>query len=179
MVAELAAQELETWSGRVVTLERMRQLTLEIILRVVFGARGEEEVAPLRTAIETTLAGVRSMPRVLAMVLVRRDLGPWSPWGRFRVAVERFDGLLLELIARRRAEAAGDSLLSALLEQRDEDGIAPTDRHVRDQLVALLVGGHDTTAASRVIRPCKGVFATATPRISTRSSGRRCESALP
>ena len=148
VVAELARRELESWHGRVVTLERMRQLTLEIILRIVFGARGEAEIAPLRAAIEGTLAGVRSLPRVLSMAVVQRDLGPRSPWGRFRVAVERFDALLLDLVARRRAQPDGDSLLAVLLEQRDEDGRPPSDRHIRDQLVALLVGGHDSSAAS-------------------------------
>ena len=148
VVAELARRELESWHGRVDTLERMRQLTLEIILRIVFGARGEAEIAPLRAAIEGTLASVRSLPRVLSMAVVQRDLGPRSPWGRFRVAVERFDALLLDLVARRRAQPDGDSLLAVLLEQRDEDGRPPSDRHVRDQLVALLVGGHDSSAAS-------------------------------
>ena len=148
VVAELARRELESWHGRVVTLERMRQLTLEIILRIVFGARGEAEIAPLRAAIEGTLTGVRSLPRVLSMAVVQRDLGPRSPWGRFRVAVERFDALLLDLVARRRAQPDGDSLLAVLLEQRDEDGRPPSDRHIRDQLVALLVGGHDSSAAS-------------------------------
>ncbi len=152
MVAELARRELATWHGRVVALERMRELTLEVILRVVFGARSELEIGELRGAIDETLQGVRSLPRVLAMVIVRRDLGPRSPWGRFRVAVERFDSLLLELVARRRKDqqqlSGSDSLLSLLLQQRDDDGRAPTDRHIRDQLVALLVGGHDSSAAS-------------------------------
>jgi hypothetical protein len=168
MVAELARRELSTWSGRVTALERMRELTLEIVLRVVFGARGEQEATQLRGAVEDTLDGVRSMPRMLAMALVQRDLGPRSPWGRFRVAVERFDALLIDLVARRQAEQQddlgrapsdeagsrggdrpeGDSMLALLLEQRDEDGNPPTDRHLRDQLVALLVGGHDSSAAS-------------------------------
>ncbi len=148
MVAELAQQELSTWSGRVIALERMRLLTLEIVLRVVFGARGEQEAAQLRDIVEDTLGSVRSMPRMLAMALMQRDLGPRSPWGRFRAAVERFDDLLLDLVARRRAEPGGDSMLAMLLDQRDEDGNPPTDRHLRDQLVALLVGGHDSSAAS-------------------------------
>jgi cytochrome P450 len=147
-VAELARRELGSWSGRVDTLERMKHLTLEIILRVVFGARGEREAAQLRAAVHGTLDTVRSMPRMLAMALVQRDLGPRSPWGRFRLAVERFDALLVDVVARRRAEPGGDSVLALLLEQRDEDGNPPTDRHLRDQLVALLVGGHDTSAAS-------------------------------
>ncbi len=149
MIAALAQRELGSWHGRVLALERMRQLTLEIILRVVFGARDESEIGQLRDAIEKALQDVRSLPRVLSMIVVRRDLGPRSPWGRFRVAVERFDALLLDLVARRRAEAAAsDSLLSLLLEQRDEHGQVPTDQHIRDQLVALLVGGHDSSAAS-------------------------------
>jgi cytochrome P450 len=147
-VAELARRELSTWSGRVTTLERMRHLTLEVILRVVFGARGERETAPLRDAVTSTLDGVRSLPRMLAMAVVQRDLGPRSPWGRFRLAVERFDALVLDVVARRRADPGDDSVLALLLEQRDEDGNPPTDRHVRDQLVALLVGGHDSSAAS-------------------------------
>ena len=147
-VAELARRELSTWSGRVIALERMKRLTLDTILRVVFGARGEQELADLREAVHGTLDSVRSMPRMLAMSLVQRDLGPRSPWGRFRLAVERFDALLLDVVGRRRAEASGDSMLALLLDQRDEDGHRPSDRHVRDQLVALLAAGHDTSAAS-------------------------------
>ena len=76
--------------------------TLEIILRVVLGTRGDRETAELRAAVDGTLGRVRSMPRMLAMALVERDLGPRSPWGRFRIAVERFDALLLDVIARAR-----------------------------------------------------------------------------
>jgi cytochrome P450 len=148
VVAELARRELGAWKGRVVALERMRHLTLEVILRVLFGTRDEAELRRLREAIEDTLAVVRSLPQVLGMVVVRRDLGPKSPWGRFRVAVERFDGLLYELLARQRAEPSGDSLLAQLSEQRDERGNRPSDQRLRDQLVALLVGGHDSSAAS-------------------------------
>lgn len=148
MIAELARAELATWHGRVVTLERARGLALEIILQVIFGARDARERAALRGAIESTLAGVRSLPRMMAMAVVQRDLGDWSPWGRFRLAVERFDLTLLETIARRRAHPGGDAVIDALLEQRDEDGRPVSDRHVRDELVALLMGGHDTSAAT-------------------------------
>jgi cytochrome P450 len=147
-IAGLARAELASWHGRVVTLDRARRLTLEIILQVVFGARGEAELGPLRRAIEATLDDVRSLPRMLAMALVQRDLGPRSPWGRFRLAVERFDALLLDMIARRRIQPGGDAVIDVLLEQRDESGNPTSDRHVRDELVALLMGGHDTSAAT-------------------------------
>ena len=148
VVAELARAELAGWHGRVVTLERMKRLTLETILRVAFGVRGEREASELREAVHGTLDTVRSMPRMLAMSLVQRDLGPRSPWGRFRLAVERFDSLLLDVLARRRADPGEDSMLAVLLEQRDQHGNPPSDRHLRDQLVALLAAGHDTSAAS-------------------------------
>jgi cytochrome P450 len=149
MIGELARGELAGWHGHVNALERMRALTLEIMLRVVFGARDEREFAQLHAAVEDALDGVRSLPRVLSMVLVMKDLGPRSPWGRFRIAVERFDALLYDLLARHRSEPDdGGSVLSLLLDQRDDEGNPPTDRHVRDQLVALLMGGHDSSAAS-------------------------------
>jgi cytochrome P450 len=149
MIAELARREFAGWSGHVIALERMRELTLEIILRIVFGA-DDSEARRLRDAIDGTLAGVRSMPRMLSMALIQRDLGPWSPWGRFRIAVERFDALLVELLAQRRARPRDrqDSVLAMLLEQRDHDGNPPSDRQLRDQLVALLVGGHDSSAST-------------------------------
>ncbi len=148
MIAELAERELSSWSGRVSALTRMRELTLEVILRVVFGARDEDEARRLRAAVDDALAGVRSLPQMLAMAVIQRDLGPRSPWGRFRIAVERFDAFLFELLDRRRAEPDGDSMLSLLLAQRDRDGRPPSNQHLRDQLVALLVGGHDSSAAS-------------------------------
>jgi cytochrome P450 len=148
LVGELARAELSTWNGRVVTLERMKHLTLETMLRVVFGAKGEAEIDELRDAVHGTLDTVRSLPRMLAMALVQKDLGPRSPWGAFRLAVERFDDLLFGVIERRRADPGEDSVLGLLLEARDEDGNPPTDRHLRDQLVGLMVSGHDTSAAS-------------------------------
>jgi cytochrome P450 len=149
VVADLARHELEGWSGRVIALERMRELTMKVILRVIFGASEDSpEMAALRSAIDGTLDLVRSLPRVLAMALVMRDLGPRSPWGRFRLAVERFDAVLYELLARRRASGPDESMLSMLLWQRDGEGRPVDDLHVRDQLVALLVGGHDSSAAS-------------------------------
>jgi cytochrome P450 len=147
-VSELARREFASWSGRVVALERMRELALEIIVRAVLGGRDDAERERLRQAVEETLSIVRSTAQILGMILVRRDLGPRSPWGRFRVAVERGDAVLLELIARRRSESDGESIISLLLRQRDAHGNAPTDQHVRVQLVALLVGGHDSTAAA-------------------------------
>ena len=82
------------------------------------------------------------------MLFVQKDLGPRSPWGRFLRDRDRVDELLYEEIARRRDDPAGDDILSLLLEARDEDGQPLTDRELRDELITLLLAGHETTATS-------------------------------
>lgn len=147
MIAELAERELDAWPrGRAVrTHERMQALTLEVMLRVVLGAR--EEAGALRAAIEDALAIVRSAPRLVAMSVLRRD----AP---FRRAVERVDALLYALIAKRRAAgaAAEESVLGSLVAKgagwRGAEGSGWTDAEVRDQLVTLLAAGHETTATA-------------------------------
>jgi cytochrome P450 len=146
MTHEVALEHLARWPrGRpVAALGLMQELTLDVILRAVFGTSDEKLAADIRD----TLRVGRSLPRAAAMALAQRDLGPRSPWGAFRLAVERFDDLLFGVIERRRTDPGEDSVLSLLLEARDEDGNPPTDRHLRDQLVGLMVSGHDTSAAS-------------------------------
>jgi cytochrome P450 family 135 len=137
-IAELAAAELDGWTpGRPIAAhERMQQLTLEVILRVVFGT-GDPE---LRDAIRRTLDV--SMPRLVAMSLVPHERGPW---GAFLRAVQRLD----VLIERRIDRAADDgSVLAVLRAARHEDDTPPTRRELRDQLVTLLAAGHETTAGS-------------------------------
>jgi cytochrome P450 len=79
------------------------------------------------------------------------DLGPWSPYGRFRRRLVRIDRMLLEEIERRRRSAdrsARSDVLSLLLDAVDEDGKPMTAEELRDELVTLLVAGHETSATS-------------------------------
>jgi cytochrome P450 family 110 len=89
-----------------------------------------------------------SLPRLAAMAIVQRDLGPRSPWGAFKRAVAAADDVLYDLIRRRRADPSGDSILGMLLGARHDDGTQPSDQEVRDQLVTLLAAGHETTATA-------------------------------
>jgi cytochrome P450 len=82
---------------------RMQALTLEVILRVVFGAQEGGELHGLRVAIRRALDMTMSLPRLAAMAIVQRDLGPLSPWGAFKRAVAAADDVLYDLIRRRRA----------------------------------------------------------------------------
>ena len=117
---------------------RMQVLTLEVILRVVFGP-GDPE---LRDAIRRTLDMTTSMPRLVAMSLVQKRVGPWRAFMR---AVARLDALIYERID---AQADDGSVLAVLRSARHEDGSPPTREEMRDQLVTLLAAGHETTAGA-------------------------------
>jgi cytochrome P450 len=137
-IAALAHQELDGWTQPVRSLERMQALTLEVILRVVFGA-GDPE---LRDAIRRTLDMTTSMPRLVAMSLVQKPAGPWKAFMR---AVQRLNELIYERID---AQADDGSVLAVLRSARHEDGSPPTREEMRDQLVTLLAAGHETTAGA-------------------------------
>jgi cytochrome P450 len=137
-IAALAHAELDGWNGPVRSLERMQALTLEVILRVVFGA-GDPE---LRDAIRRTLDMTTSMPRLVAMSLVQKPVGPWKAFMR---AVRRLDALIYERID---AQVDDGSVLAVLRSARHEDGSPPSREEMRDQLVTLLAAGHETTAGA-------------------------------
>jgi cytochrome P450 len=125
----------------------MQAITLEVILRAVVGVRDEQRADRLRAVLPGVL-GVSLMllfaehthPALFARL--GRRLG----WLRDREEAER---LLDEEIAAHRADPEGrDDVLALLLAARDDEGRALSDVEVRDQLVTLLVAGHETTAAT-------------------------------
>jgi len=77
-------------------------------------------------------------------------LGPWSPWGRAVRLHREFSSLLFEEMSRRRATGieTRDDVLSMLLQARDESGAPLDDEALRDEMLTLLLAGHETTAAS-------------------------------
>src|SRR4051812_11752877 len=147
VVADLAEAEVARWPAGVpfAALPRMQGLTLDVIMRAVFGAR--EEPA-LRDVLRSALDMAGSLPRLVALSLVQRDLGPRSPWGRFMRAVRQVDDALRRVIRERRSDPPGEDVLGLLLSARDEESEPPTDDELRDQLVTLLAAGHETTATA-------------------------------
>ena len=149
VMEEVAVAEVAGWRpGEPFALHtRTQALTLEIVLRAVFGAREGEQLDELRPAVKEFME-LGASPLSLLPVF-RRRLGPLTPWTRFLAARERADALLLTLIdERRRAGDDGDDVLTMLLAARDEDGKPMTDRELRDELVTLLIAGHETTASA-------------------------------
>jgi cytochrome P450 len=150
VIGEVAAAEVGRWQeGETIVLrDRMRALTFEVIARAVFGLDEPARIERLRRA----LAAVIDMQMVFFMPnAMRRDLGPWSPWGRFQRRLAAADELIYEEIRRRRGEGDLDrrgDVLSLLLRARDEEGGEMTDVELRDELMTLLLAGHETTATA-------------------------------
>jgi cytochrome P450 len=126
----------------------LQRITLEVILRTVFGVeRGAEldglaaEITRLLDRVANPFSMVATLPRF------RRRVFGLSPWALFQRMRKRVDDRIYALIARRRKEdTSGDDVLSMLLAARDEAGNAMTDEELRDELMTLLVAGHETTA---------------------------------
>jgi cytochrome P450 len=130
-----------------------QQITLQTIIRAVFGidtVRGDAEDRALIRAL-TDLANDAVGSSLLLAPALQVDFGSWSPWGRVVRIVQRADQAILREIARRRSApdaAERQDILSLLLQVRDEAGSGLTDREIRDELVVMLVAGHETTGTA-------------------------------
>ena len=125
-----------------------QRITLAVIMRAVFGVHDEDRLVRFGRLIERFSDRVSA---VLAFPMLRRNLGPWSPWTRFQRAREALDEFIYEEIALRRAEVAAgggerEDVLSLLLAARHDDGSPMSDEELRDELVTVLAAGHETTA---------------------------------
>ena len=149
IIKEEVMREIATWpEGREFeTLPSMTSITLGAILRAVLGAEGPA-LYELRELVPPTVT-------LACLVLVvppmmRRDLGPWSPGGRYLRYRRRFDAIVDSLIADARADPhleERSDVLALLLQARYEDGEPIPDRHIADELLSLVASGHETTAA--------------------------------
>jgi cytochrome P450 len=150
IIEEEVLRELSTWpvATPFATLPSMMRITLNAILRAVFGAEGPE-LAALRELLPPAVL-LASRLTVLPAAL-RRDLGPWSPWGRLERMRRDCDELIGALI--RRARTAPDldqrtDVLAMLVAAKDDTGQPLADDHLIDELQTLLAAGHETTATT-------------------------------
>ena len=127
--------------------DEMQAITLEVILRTVFGLAEPERLALVRERVRR-LVGLVVNP-IWLLPAMNKDYGRLSPGHRFARVKREVDELLFAEFARRRAGAGeGDDVLSMLVAARDEDGQAMSDEELRDQMVTLLLAGHETTATA-------------------------------
>jgi cytochrome P450 len=167
VIQEMTEEEIGRWPrGTPFPLRPSTEaITLEVIMRIVFGIRESERAAELRHLLPRLFAVNLLQAPSFVYPKLRRDLGPHSPWGKFLRLRRRIDELLYEEIRERRAmladrargngharpeEASGspDDILTLLLSVSDEDGQGLTDAELRDQLITMLMAGHETTSSA-------------------------------
>jgi cytochrome P450 family 135 len=149
VIVQATRHDMAEWElGRPMRLqERTRAITLEVILRAVFGVEAER-----MGALKEAIAGLLQPMNPLAIVLIAlRRPSLERPTGAIGRALDHLDDVIYEELARRRAQedlAERRDILSLLMQARDEDGEPMTDGELRDELVTLLLAGHETTATS-------------------------------
>jgi cytochrome P450 len=139
VVREAAERELNAWpvGATFAVHPSMQAITLEVIERAVFGV---SERGPLHELLRDLLSMTISRELQFAVLF-----GRTKPMEQLRKLAAGIDARLLEEIAARRVDP-GDDICSMLVQARFEDGTAMSDREVRDQLMTLLLAGHETTA---------------------------------
>jgi cytochrome P450 len=152
VIEELAGREIDSWplEEEFSIHPHMQRLTLEVILRAVFGVTDAERLGRMRKALGVLLRQTASPGRQLLGLGTQR-FGRWGPWRSFQQTLDAVDALIYEEIAARRTDPDLDSrqdILSMLIVARFEDGGEMSDGELRDQLVTLLLAGHETTATA-------------------------------
>jgi cytochrome P450 len=148
LIGEIADEEIANWAvGQPFAAhESMQRITLRVILRAVLGVEDDAR----RAELERLLPKLLNSP-ALVWPFLQYDFGARSPWRRFAALRERVDEMLFEEIASKREDpnlAERTDILAMLVQARDEDGQAMSDEELRDQLVTLLLAGHETTASA-------------------------------
>lgn len=151
IVREVAERDVAQWPrGEDFPLHpRMQEITLEIIQRAVFGVADAGRRERLRGLLGALLDMTSSVALQFRVLLMRRFDGP-DPLVRMHRVREQVDALLFEEIAERRRDGTEGrtDILSLLISARFEDGAEMDDRELRDQLMTLLLAGHETTATA-------------------------------
>jgi cytochrome P450 len=148
LMTELTEREIATWPHEqsVALHPRLQQLTLEIVLRAVFGLEQGAQLDRLRELLTQVLEFAENPISLLPFA--QRALAGRGPMGRLERLGEETDRLIFELIdERRREDAHGPDVLTLLLSARHEDDSPMSPAELRDELVTALVAGHETTAS--------------------------------
>jgi len=148
VVTEVAREQIRSWPRRetVAMHPRMQALTMEVILAAVFGLRSGGRLDALRLAL-TEMLEFGLSPLSLLPPAQRAPFG-LGPWGKFVKVRDRTNELIYAEIAERRARpgTGGSEIISSFIEARHEDGSPMSDVEIHDELLTLLVAGHETTA---------------------------------
>ncbi|MGK7940379.1 MAG: cytochrome P450 [Crocosphaera sp.] len=130
----------------------MQEITLKVILKAVFGLTTGVRYEQLKTLLKAWLSFFDSpiSAAFIFLPFLQKDGGKWTPWGRFLHIKAEIDNLIYDEIKERRQQKnyQGQDILTLLMLAKDETGEAMTDQELHDELITLLVAGHETTASS-------------------------------
>jgi cytochrome P450 len=148
LIVEMTRREMERWPlGEPFAMRpHTQRITLAVIMRAVFGVHDEDRLERFERLIDDF---AKRVGVITSFPMLRRNLGPGSPWPRFLRSRAELDEFVYEEIRLRRSEPGHeerDDVLSLLMGARDEDGEAMSDRELRDEMVTVLGAGHETTA---------------------------------
>ena len=145
-IVELTAARSATWRpGQVISAHAFAQrLTLDVILQVVFGVRDPAAMADLADRLTRLIDGIS--PLLALFPAFRRQFGGLGPFAAFTRRRRDLFAALDARIAEARAQPPTDDILSLLVHARDDDGAPLRDDELHDQLLLLVVAGHETTA---------------------------------
>ena len=151
IMRETADRSIDTWPVEqpFPIHERMQAITLDIILRTVFGVDEGPLLQRLRSLLIEFLKLAGSSPLLLIRWL-QVNLGPLTSWQRMGKLSREIDTVLYEQIAQRKAATQNGraDIMAMLVEARDEDGRPMSDQELRDEMITMLLAGHETTATS-------------------------------
>ncbi|MEH1767546.1 cytochrome P450 [Nostoc sp.] len=132
--------------------ESMQEITLRVILRVVFGLNDGQLFEELRRSLSDLLDFISSpvMSSAFFFRFMQKDFGAWSPWGWVLQQRQKIDQLIYALLRERRAKSEQNrqDILSLMMAARYDDGQGMSDEELHDELMTLLVAGHETTASA-------------------------------
>ena len=130
----------------------MQDISLQVILRAIFGINDKARFQQLRQLLNSlvNLMSGSLSSSILFFRTLQQDWGSWSLWGRFVRLRQQIDEIIYTEIKRRRDDPTllGEDILSLMMAARNEEDEPMTDVELRDELMILLVGGHETTAMS-------------------------------
>lgn len=147
--AKITDEVLDGWQTGVEfpTIEAMQKITLRAILVTIFGAHGEK----LRHLEDKIPKTVELGQRMVLLRWAQKDLGPRSPWGKFLRLRKEVDDVCDELMDEARKDpnlAERSDVLALLVQATHEDGSPMSDEEIRDQLLTMMIAGHETTAST-------------------------------
>ncbi len=152
IMREITDRNLDSWpTGRAFPIHTcMQEITLDVILRTVFGVDEGAEQGRLRKCLADLLTLGANPIHMIPFPWFQHLVGFFTKGQQIVQLLQEIDDLLYAQIVQRRQQggAEREDILSLLVEARDEDGQPMSDEELRDEMMTMLVAGHETTATS-------------------------------